>query len=1254
MSQTSPRPEPTKIRDRIALRRAVAPVSIAYPEELPITQWREVLLEAIATNQLVVVAGETGSGKSTQLPKMCLELGRGVAGMIGHTQPRRIAARSIAERVADELDGAVGAVVGYAVRFTDRVGDATLVKVMTDGILLNEIHRDPELARYDTLIIDEAHERSLNVDFLLGYIKRLLPRRPDLKVIITSATIDTARFSAHFDNAPVVEVSGRSYPVEVRYRPLEDARSRRLRDQPTAIADAVVELAVEGDGDVLVFCSGEREIRDAAEAIRDLGLARTEVLPLYGRLSAAEQHRVFSAHRGWRIIVATNVAETSLTVPGIRYVVDAGTARISRYNRRTKVQRLPIEPISQASADQRSGRCGRLGPGICIRLYAEDEYELRPEFTDPEILRTNLASVILQMAAIGLGEVADFPFLDPPDTRNIRDGVALLAELGAVDPERHGTDEWLTGLGRRLARIPLDPRLGRMLLAAGDEDCLSEVLVIASALSIVDPRERPDEKEQQADQSHARFLRRGSDLLGWLDLWAYLRKQCKELASSRFRAMCRDEYFNHRRVREWQDIHAQLRRVADGLGLVSNRNPAVDRSVHRALLAGLLSQIGKKDPDRHEYLGARGARFAINPGSALFKTSPPWVMAAELVETRRMWARGVAVVEPVDIETVGSHLVNRTTSDPWWDAEAGSAVASQTVSIFGLPLAEARKVHYGRIDPVAARELFIRHALVGREWQTHHEFWVRNQTALDEVLAMEARSRRTDLLISDRAIESWYSHRIPNDVVSVRHFDRWWRDLKSAEPHRLDLSSTDLLDPDADAVDEEAFPHHWLYGDLALPIEYTFDLHSESDGVTIELPAEALHRLDTAVFTWNVPGLREELIEALLRGLPKEVRRAMVPIPDSARRMAKELSPDTGPIHLALQREVTRITGAAVPFDAFDMAKLPRHLRPRLRVIDREGAVVAEADEIEELRSLLRSDATATVAAATHPLERSGITEWDFGELPQMVALTGAGHDVTAYPALVDEDDSVAIRLLPTRDERSDAMWAGVRRLLVLSFAAPDKLVRSVLDRDVSLTLVGGPYASYAAYADDALTAALDASMIDAGIVPWDETAFERLRDRVRDRLADRLDEVATASVAVFNQLETVDERLQTLPAEQFATATSDVDDQIGQLVYNGFLTGVGADRLPDISRYLEAAAWRLARLPENPARDSTAMITIHALEDRFDEMIDALGPSRRLLDIAWMLQELRVSLFAESVGATGPISAKRVSAALDAVLAGG
>ena len=1057
----------------------MAPV-ISYPAELPVSQVKDEIAAAIRDHQVVIVAGETGSGKTTQLPKICLELGRGVTGQIGHTQPRRIAARSVAERIASELGTELGTAVGYQVRFNDTSSDGTLIKVMTDGILLTELRRDRQLRRYDTLIIDEAHERSLNIDFILGYLKRLLPRRPDLKVIITSATIDPQRFSDAFggaevgqqsDGAPVLEVSGRTYPVEVRYRPLADPDDpdREPRDQVQGILDAVAELKRDGPGDILVFLSGEREIRDTADALA--GQDDLDVLPLYARLSSAEQHRVFEPGRfahsrlGRRVVLATNVAETSLTVPGIHYVIDPGTARISRYSHRTKVQRLPIERISQASASQRAGRCGRTADGVCIRLYTEEDFAARPAFTDPEILRTNLASVILQMAALDLGDMADFPFIDPPDSRNIADGTRLLEELGAFAPGGSSgqSQRRLTDVGKKLARLPVDPRLGRMILAAGQHGCVREVLIIAAALSIIDPRERPTEHREAADEMHRRFAVPGSDFLGFLALWDYLRAQQAELSASAFRRMCRREYLHYLRVREWQDVYGQLRQAAADLGVVIGRDrrrprpaepaePAepADRfpaeladRVHMSLLAGLLSHIGMQDTRTQntgavqrgrrrgpaEFSGARGARFAIFPDSVLARKPPSWVVAAELVETSRLWARVTARIDPAWAEPLAEHLVRRSYSEPRWDARRGAVLATEKVSLYGLPIVPARTVNFARIDPAAARELFIQHALVDGEWQTHHRFFSRNQRVLDEAASLEQKARRRGIVADDTVLFGFYDRRIPASVTSARHFDSWWKKTRAADPALLDLSLADLVGPAAEEIGPADYPASW--GEL--PLSYEFAPGAPDDGVTVDIPLAQLNQVDAAEFGWQVPGLREETVTELIRTLPKQLRTLFVPVPDTARKVLPELGAPDGDLPGALSAALGRLGGVPVPRSAFDESRLPAHLRVTFRVVDdgpgADSTVLASGKDLAELRRQLRPRLQATLTEAARGLTRTGLRDWDFESLPRVFE----HGQVRAYPALADAGNAVDIRLFETEAEADAAMLQGTRRLLLLA-----------------------------------------------------------------------------------------------------------------------------------------------------------------------------------------------------------------------------
>jgi ATP-dependent helicase HrpA len=1273
---------------RVENRRASVPQP-RYPAGLPLSERKDDVLAAIRDHQLVIVAGETGSGKSTQLPKICLELGRGVQGLIGHTQPRRLAARSVAERIAEELGTEVGETVGYAVRFTDRVGEGTLVKLMTDGILLAEIQRDRLLTGYDTIIVDEAHERSLNIDFILGYLKQLLPRRPDLKVIVTSATIDTERFSRHFGDAPVVEVSGRTYPVELRYEPEEGEDTER--DQVQAICDAVEELCAEGPGDILVFLSGEREIRDTADALGALGLPDTELLPLYARLSAAEQHRVFASHPGRRVVLATNVAETSVTVPGIRYVVDPGTARISRYSRRTKVQRLPIEPVSQASANQRSGRCGRVAPGICIRLYAEDDFTSRPEFTEPEILRTNLASVILQMAALGLGDVAGFPFVDPPDARNIKDGVALLEELGALDPAQRDPERRLTALGRRLAQLPLDPRLGRMVLEADGNGCLHEVMVIAAALSIQDPRERPVDKQQAAAEQHGRFTDGDSDFLSYLRLWDYLQERQEALSSSQFRKLCKAEFLNYLRIREWQDIYSQLRQVTRTIGLsLSTRPPGVrgvpvvhsvrgvpvvhsvrgvpvvhsvrggavkpeKDAIHRSLLAGLLSHIGLKEGPTSEYQGARGARFAVAPGSALFKKSPRWVMAAELVETNRMWARGVARIQPEWAESLGGHLVKRTYSEPHWDAERGAAMALERVTLYGLPIVTARQVNYDRVDPAGARELFIRHALVEGDWRTHHRFLDHNRMLIEEVRALEDRARRRDLLADDEVLFDFYDQRIDPGITSARHFDRWWKAERTARPDLLDFTPEMLVNPRAGEVSTTLYPDTWDHGegDLALPLSYEFEPGSDTDGVTVHLPLPVLTTLSAAGagFDWQVPGLREELVTAHIRSLPKTVRRSFVPAGDYARAFLRQATPADGPLLDTLAAELRRMTGDPVPPGSWQPERVPDHLKMSFRVEDESGTTLAVGKDLEALGRQLRGQMREEMAEAAPAMEQTGLRTWSFAALPRSVEARWAGHPVTAYPALVDEGETVGLRTFPTPAEQERAMWAGTRRLLLLNLPSPTGSVKRQLANDTKLALARNPYPTLAELFEDCVACAVDQLVADHGGPAWDEDRFEVLRDAVHGGLVDTVVYVVTVVGGILAAAGGIGSRLDRTTAPPLQPAVADMRSQLSRLAHPGFVSAVGAGRLPDVLRYLQAIDRRLDKLAEGPDRDHVLMAQVQRLERQYQQLLADLPPGRAAEEVEhvrWMIEELRVSSFAQMLGTAHPVSEKRILREID------
>ncbi len=1283
-------------------RRATLVPPVTYPEWLPVSERREDIAAALRDHQVVVVAGETGSGKTTQLPKICLEAGRGVRGLIGHTQPRRIAARSVAERIAEELGVDLGGVVGYQVRFTDHAGPDTLVKLMTDGILLAELRDDRLLERYDTIIIDEAHERSLNIDFLLGYLRQLLPRRPDLKVVITSATIDPQRFAEHFRDrdgrpAPVVEVSGRTYPVQVRYRPLiEEVSPDRLgdrlgdrlvdrvvddegepvvRDQTEAIVAACHELVGEGPGDILVFLPGEREIRDTADVLvgPHWGREEPEIVPLYGRLSAAEQHRVFARHSRRRIVLATNVAETSLTVPGIRYVVDTGVARISRYSLRTKVQRLPIEAISQASARQRSGRCGRVEAGVAIRLYSAEDYESRPAFTDPEILRTNLASVILQMTALGLGEMARFPFVDPPDRRQVTAGVQLLEELGAFvtgeggarrsrrTPKQAGVARRLSDTGRRLAALPVDPRLARMILEADRLGVLREVLVIVAALSVQDPRERPADQQARADQLHARFRHARSDFLTLLNLWRHLRSQQRGLSSSAFRRMCRNEHLNYLRIREWQELEAQLRQGAKQLGLATKARQrrageaeeAVDEDgIHQALLAGLLSHVGLRDPERRDYLGARNARFSVFPGSGLFRKQPAYVMAAELVETSRLYARVNAAIEPEWAERLGAHLVRRSYSEPHWSRKRAAVMAREKVTLYGVPLAADRLVAYGSVDPEVSRELFIRHALVYGEWQTRHRFFADNRALLEEAEELEHRARRRDIVVDEHTLFDFYDARVPAEIVSGTHFDTWWKRERQRRPDLLTFDPDMLVHDTAQQVSPGDYPDQWREDGLALPLSYHFEPGAEDDGVTVDLPVATLNQVRDEGLSWQVPGLREELVVALLRSLPKHLRVSVVPAPNHARDFLAAVPPGDESLLDALERHLRARTGVVVPREAWDWSKVPAHLRPTYRVLDEDGSVVARGKDLAALKAPLAERFSAALSQASADHTVSGQRRWTFGTLEASFEQFRAGHQVKGYPALVDEGDTVGARVFGSAAEQEVAHRAGVRRLLVLALPSPAGGLIEAWDNRRKLALAGSPYRTVGELLDDCVLAAAEELMDRHGGPVRDQEAFAALAQRARPELASSAAAVLDQTVRVLEAWRETDRVLSGSVDMRLLPAMADMRDQTARLVSRGFVADTGAAQLRQLPRYLAAVRQRRERLPAEPARDRMLMDRVLVLQEAYRHRVAALPEGHReplrLRSVRWLLEEYRVSLWAQQLGTPVPVSDARIRRALD------
>ncbi|MDR0432313.1 MAG: ATP-dependent RNA helicase HrpA [Bifidobacteriaceae bacterium] len=1359
MNPNSPRRQPAgrpgdQAARRLRARSEVTLPQIIYPADLPVSQRRSEIAAAIEANQVVIVAGETGSGKTTQLPKILLELGRGRTGQIGHTQPRRIAARTVAERIAAELQSPLGEIVGYQVRFTDESSDTTLVKVMTDGILLAEIQRDPMLWAYDSIIIDEAHERSLNIDFLLGYLTQLLPNRPDLKLVITSATIDSDLFATHFAAdaapAPVIQVTGRTYPVEIRYHPLEEGDT----DQPAGIVTAARELMAEGPGDILVFCSGEREIRDAADALVEEFNAQVitgkaavanrpaaprgrhgliEVLPLYARLSAAEQHRVFEAHSARRIVLATNIAETSLTVPGIHYVIDPGTARISRYSKATKVQRLPIEPISQASADQRAGRCGRIAEGVCIRLYSDQDYASRPQYTEPEILRTSLASVILRMIAVGVAsspsDITAFPFVQPPDPRGVRDGIALLTELGAITQSTNKKKPGktvLTETGRKMAEIPVDPRLARMIVEAGRFGVVRELTILAAALSIQDVRERPLDRRDEADAAHARFTDPTSDFLTHLNLWQYLRQARRDQSSSAFRRTVRAEFLNYLRIREWQDLVAQLRRIVKPLGLVPVRrdDPTWDAaSIHRALLAGLLSQIGMRaDTDvgakastgrsgqertgrrgpRNDYIGARGTRFAIFPGSALSANPPAWIVAAELVETSRLWARDVAGIDPAWAESVAGDLVRRVYAEPRWSAKRGAAIVDEKVLLYGLPIIAARTVQLDRTDRALARELFIRHALVDGEWQTRHKFFHANRQLIAQADDLVHRTRDRSFSVDPADLFDFYDARIAESVTSARRFDAWWKKISAKAPDMLTLTE-DEIGLDSTAGADEGFPNTWQAGDFELEMTYEFSPGSPADGATVHIPIAIANQIPTDGFDWQVPGLRVELVTALIKGLPKKERVNLVPAPDTARAAVGRLGDmnewrdATGripPLTEALATVFRQTRDVIVPPEAWNTERLPEHLKMRFSVDNRKGVSMSSgtdlASVVHQADPGIREAIAAVVEASTVPGgdqpgvdqpaspllagwagERDNVETWDFGDLPAEISLPlQGGLVVRGYPAVVvepaagqpagknagaTEQQTVSVRLMTDQTGAAQAHQAGVRALLLNQLRLPTGRVTSRLSEPAKLALASWRSGNVAQLIEDIQAAAVDVLVTEHGGVPRTQAGYAIVRDRLLDLLEDRVYRIALTVVDLLKQAHQVDVRLADLTDLATINTAADIRRHLDSLLAPGFVLRAGERRLADLRRYVAGDAYRIERAKTARQREQQGIWLAEQMRLAHREAVEGLPPGatipRGLSDVEWMIEEFRISLFAQTLGTARPVSEQRIRKAIAAAL---
>ncbi len=1242
-----------------ALRRKArldALTEIEFADDLPVVARREDLAHAIRDNQVVIVCGETGSGKTTQLPKICLTLGRGVLGCIGHTQPRRVAARTVAARIAVELKTELGGLVGYKVRFHDKVAADTVIKLMTDGILLAEIHSDPLLKKYDTLIIDEAHERSLNIDFLLGYLKQLLPRRRDLKLIITSATLDADRFARHF-GAEVVEVSGRSYPVEMRYRPLQvsdegDAAEGSPRsggvgagtqDVPQAVSGALDELAAGGlRGDVLVFLPGEREIRDTAEVLRRHHAKGIEVLPLFSRLSAAEQDKVFKTGAKRRVILATNVAETSLTVPNIGYVIDCGSARVNRYSIRQKVEQLHIEKISRAAANQRSGRCGRVMSGVCIRLYDEADFLQRDEFTDPEIFRVSLATVILRMSALELGDIAEFPFIEPPTPRMIADGYQLLAELNAIDENRQ-----LTQLGRELARLPLDPKIARLLVAGRQYQCLTEILVIASALSVQDPRDRPLERQEAADAAHKRFADERSDFLAYIKIWAWFEQALAHKQSNRLLAEeCRKNFLSPLRLREWRELYQQLHTQVTEMGMRCNELPASYEQIHKALLCGLLGNIGMKSLESNEYLGARGIKFFVAPNSVLAKKGSKWVMAGELIETHRLYARCVARIEPEWLEEVGGHLIKRHYYDPHWEKKPAQVVAFERSTLHGLLLNAKKRVHYGPMNVPESREVFIRQALVGGEFDTRAPFFAHNLRLIAEIEALEHKSRRPDVLVDDELIFAFYDSRIPPHIHNGATFEAWRKEVERSDAKLLYLKKDDLMRHEAAGITTDQFPPQLKIDNVGFVLSYNFSPGKNDDGITLAVPLALVNQVSAARCEWLVPGLLAEKVAQLVKTLPQKIRRNLVPVPEFAAEFCRAVPATTTPLLLALTRYIREQKQLDVPLNAFRPEQLPAHLLMNFRVLDEHGRQLGMSRNFAQLHADLASRVVPVIVAAA-PGKGEQFTErhhvkWDFGEFSETREVKRAGQNVTLYNALVDEGDAVVLRAFDTREVAQAAHRGGLSRLFMLLLKEQVKYLEKNLPDAQRLGMLFMPLGTQQELQQQILAMTFERCCLGEPL-PKNEAAFNLRAREAKNRLLLIAQELARLLVNILNEHHALQKSLQQIKAHN--QASQDIRAQLEWLMHGKFIRDTPYQQMQHLPRYLKAINLRIEKLRSTPARDAQCMAQLQPLQQAWQKLRQAQQshPDARITEFAWLLQELRVSLFAQELKTPVIVSVKRL-----------